>query len=58
MTRSEWKSWMTEPSSQTVVLTAATGDMECAITKALSFALDLPTQVQIAETMVLPVNRF
>jgi hypothetical protein len=49
---------MTEPSSQTVVLTAATGDMECAITEALSFALAPPTQVRIAETMILPVNRF
>ena len=49
---------MIEQSSQAVVLTGAAGGTGCAITKALSFALDPPAQVQIAETMILPVNRF
>ena len=44
---------MTEQSGQTVLLTGAAGGMGRAVTKAHQ-----PPHVQIAETMILPVNRY
>ena len=61
---------MTEASSRNAVVTGAAGGMGRAITKALvesgrrvvladrDFAFDQPPHVQIAEMMILPVNRY
>jgi hypothetical protein len=44
---------MVEASSRNAVVTAAAGGMP-----GRSFALDQPPHVQIAEMMILPVNRY
>jgi NADP-dependent 3-hydroxy acid dehydrogenase YdfG len=60
---------MAEGSGQTVVLTGAAGGMDAPsrrrsstaptdIARSIVFALDQPAHVQIAEMMILPVNRY
>lgn len=51
---------MTEQSGQTVVLTSvAKATLEPAdVARSIIFALDQPPNVQIAEMMILPVNRY
>jgi len=53
---------MTDGSSQTVVLTGAAGGIAlqkpAAFARSIVFALDRPADVQIAEMMILPVNRY